>query len=554
MPVVPIADGTNVATRPFAAPRASTDVFGGAPAVPDLSGLASEVHDLYQEQKRKSDQVAVLGAAGAVSNLETTLATQTRQQLGLNAYGAPDAVSKAWQSGISDIGKGLVNDDQKLQFQSVVQSHWNSLNDVVQNHVASQHKVVDQEATDGYTAAEANAAVANYMDPLRVHEAVQNSAAALRAYGERNGQDAAYTDAHVAENTSKIHVAVIDRMLANDQDLAAKKYYDTVKDQIDGQQLPQVDRALELGSSRAESQRQARTIMQGTTTRSDALDKVDQIDDPKVQQLARAEVIRLWGQKDDNAREVMAGKMQSATDIIRQTGDYNRVPPSMLVGLSAENDEALRRYAGVVSQGVPVKTDLPTYNNLQELFANPQTRDTALKTDLNTYIGKLSEGDYKHFSDLQSGLGAKDATTTKKLDGVFTNGQIIDNALKGAGIGIDPTKRKPDAVTTNTLKQTINAQVTDVEQREQRPATTKEVTDITNTILTQHVIDRDGDQVNARIDQMLPTDKLVITAKDIPRTDYRAIVQQLRKQGLPLTDDAVVNAYKASLMSLRRGR
>lgn len=552
LPVVPISEGVGVASRPIADLRASTDTFGAAPAIPELSGVANEARSLYEEQKRKSDDVAVLNAATDVSNLETTLATHARSQLGTNAYAVPDQVQEAWQKGVSQIGKGLTNDDQQLAFNRVVANHWTALNATVQEHVAQQHKVVDQQATSGYTEAEMNAAVANYMDPIRVSESIGNSAAVIRAYGERNGEDPEQVKALIAENTSKIHVAVIDRMLANDQDLAAKSYYDTVKDQIDVQQAAAVDRAVQIGSSRVAAQKAADDIMKRTTTRAEALEEVDKIDDPKVQDSARQRVERLWTQKDDNAREVMAAKMQQATDIIRQTGDYAKVPPSTLVGISASDDEALRRYAKVVNEGVPVKTDLKVRGDLENLFSNPETRDAAIKLDLNQYVDKLDEPDMKHFQDLKGGLIAKDGATTKKLDGVFTNTQIIDSAIRGAGIGLNPANKKTDADAANTIKQTINQQITDLETHAKRPATTKEVTDITNEVLMQHLTSGGL----KRFDQMTSQDSLLVTARDIPRTDYRAIVQQLRAQnGVIPTDDQVVAAYKASLNALRpRGR
>jgi hypothetical protein len=550
--------------------RTSPEAFGAAPAVPDGSGLADQFHAIWQDEKRKADQVAVLGAASQVSQLETDLSTHVRSQLGTNAFTAPEDVQKAWNDTVSKIGSSLTNDDQKLAFANIVQSHWSSLDGVVQNHVATQRRVVDDDRTNSYLASEANAAVQNYTDPQRVALSIQNQQAAIRDHANRNGLPKEWVDAHTLEAASKTHVAVIDRLLANDQDISAKEYYDAVKDQIEGPEATQVDRALEIGSSRGEAQRQARTIMTTTTTRGEALDAVDKIDDPKVQALARAEVARLWSQKDDNAREVAAKTMQTATDIIRQTGNFNSVPPAMLVGMSAENQEALKRFATSVNERVPVQTDLRTYGDLTKMFSNPATRDAAIKLDLNSYVSKLSDADAKHFNELQGGLLKSDPAVERKLNGVFTNDQIVEGALRGAGLGpgLNPGAKKEDAATVNQLKQAINQQVEDFEQHTKRPATAAEVTQMTNEVLTQHIVSEprspwvswipgvsNTKQTNARVDQMTSDQSLVITAKDIPRADYRAIVQQLRTAGMPLTDDAVVAAYKASLMRLKpRGR
>jgi hypothetical protein len=560
MPTVPVTDGPRVAERPIADVRAPLETFGPGGA-PVLSGTEEQVHALYQDERRKADQVAVLGAAGQVSQLENDLTTATRAKLGTNAFTAPEEVAASWNERVSKIGGTLTNDDQKLAFQNIVQSHWNSLNNVVQGHVATQRRVVDDDRTNSYMASEANAAVQNFMDPLRVAQAIQNQQAAIRDHAARNGLPPEWVDAHVDEVASKTHVAVIDRMLANDQDVAAKKYYDVVKDQIAGPEATQVDRALEIGSTRAESQKQAQTIMTSTTTRAEALEAVDKINDPKIQDATRVRVEKLWQQKDDNAREVSAARMQQATDIVRRTGDFNSVPPSMLVGMSVTQQDALLTFAKRLQEGVPVKTDLSTFGDLTKMFSNPTTRDAAMKLDLNRYVSRLSDVDYKHFSELQGGLIKGEPAAEKKLDGIFTNVQIVESGLRGAGLGagLNPGAKKEDAATVNGLKQTINQQVEDLEQHTKRPATSKEVTDITNEVLTQHIVMTPGhfwDSTNKkRIDQMGPNDQLVVRSSDIPRADYRAITQQLRSQGMPLTDDNVVAAYKAYLMRLKpRGR
>jgi hypothetical protein len=557
METVPVDQGPSVATRPITDLRTSPEAFGAAPAVPDLSGLAEQYHAIWQDEKRKADQVAVLGAAGQVSQLETDLTTHVRQQLGTNAFAAPDEVQKAWKENIAKIGAGLTNDDQKLAFQNIVQSHWNALDSTVQSHVAGQRKVVDDDRTNSYLASEANAAVQNFTDPARVALSIANQQAAIRDHATRNGLPQEWVDAHTLEAASKTHVAVIDRLLANDQDIAAKKYYDAVKDQIEGPEATQVDRALEIGSSRVESQRQATQIMTTAKTRADALDAVDKIADPKVQDLTRQRVERLWNQKDENAREVAAQTMQQATEIVRRTGDFHSIPPSMLVGMSIANQDALLSFSKKLSEGAPIKTDLGTYGDLEKMFSNPATRDAAIKLDLNRYVARLSDSDYKHFSDLQGGLIKGEPAVDRKLNGIFSNSQIVESAMRGAGLDVDPKAKKDDAVKVDALKQTINQQVEDLEQHAKRPATAKEVTDITNEVLTQHIVGTSfrGNPIKKRLDEMGPNDQLIIKSSDIPRADYRAIVQQLRTQGMPLTDDNVVQAYKNYLMRLKpRGR
>lgn len=557
MPIVPVLNTPDVTPRPITPQRVTPDEVGGIPNVPDSSRLADTVTQIWQEQKRKSDQVAVMGAAADVSNLETTLSTQTRQKLGINAYSAPDDVAKAWTAGVSTIGKGLTNDDQKLAFANVVQSHWNSLNETVQNHVAQQHKVVDAQNTDAYTSAEANAALEHYMDPLRVSEAVGNSAAALRAYGERNGQDPEYTAAHVAENTSKIHVGVIDRMLANGEDISARKYYDTVKDQIEGSQLPEVDKALKLGSSRAEGQRQAVQIMATTTTRADALDAVDKITDQNVQDQARTRVERAWAQKDDNAREVEADRVQQATDIVSQSHDFDRIPPTLLVGMKAANIKGLKDLAESFQKQTPVTSDMKTWLTLDAGLANPKTQKTTLddmRENSGKYLGLLDAADYKSLYDKADKLRNGTGDIQQKLADEDRTRAVMTRTLTQIGFGVDPKKKIAEEPQMATAYREMTDAVKQQEKNTGKPVPIEDQETIANRIVTSYVVSRAGKQTTdtKRLFQLDPDEGIVIRGEDVSGKNRVTIIRNLRAQGLPVTEDAILQQYNAYVNSLVR--
>ena len=247
MPVVPVDSQVSVAPAALGGehvPRrigATEETFGAGGPRPNLDGLADVAAQLYQRQKRVSDSVAVMGAAAQTSALANTLSEHARSQMGTNAYHAVDDVATTWQDQTSKIEMGLANDDQKLAFRQHVASEWNSLNAVVQNHVSNQHRVVAQQAVDGYMAQQGEKALQNAPDPspagqLAVSEAVANTRAAIMQYGANEGQDPDYTKAHADEAVSKLHDAVVKRMMGMAQDgqqpVMAQAYYEAHKNEM----------------------------------------------------------------------------------------------------------------------------------------------------------------------------------------------------------------------------------------------------------------------------------------------------------------------------------
>lgn len=562
MPTVPVSRGPEVSTAPLARADAPVESFGGGAAdhVPQLEGAADIAANIYQRQKQETNQVAVLDAVGKATDLSTKLTITARSRMGKDAFTTPDEVKTAWDTGTSEIEQGLSNDDQKLAFAQAKQSRWEALNGAVQSHVATQHQVVSDEASKGTLTALQSDLLANYNVPATRDMDLAQIAGTLKLWGAHNGLPDEAIAANVAEATSKMHVAVIQRMLAN-EDLNAKDYFAQVKDSITGQDITAVEKDVHLGSSRGESQKQADAIWATGKPEPEMNAMVEQIKDPLVRDLTQQRIDKHLAEAAKQAQVVKVQTYAQATNIVEQTGDFNRIPPATVNALTLSERRDLREYADKITKGDPIKTDIGTWYDLRKMAANPDTQAAFSRLDLNRYKSKLADGDFKQVADWQAGIVSKDAGTESKLKGFMTNDQIVESGLKGAGLldmfGTFGDARKAKEDTVNQLKQTINAQVLDLEGREKRPATTKEVTEITNEILVQHLVSAPGtfygvNERNARLDEMRPNETLVIHQKDIPPADRAAIAASLRSQGLPAAPDAVVEAYKKSLLRLRR--
>jgi hypothetical protein len=469
MPTVPLQSQPSVGPAPLAGehvPRrvaATDETFGGGAASyrPELQGLADIADQMYREQKRRSDQVAVMGAAAQSSALANTLSEHARSQEGTASYGAVNDVQKAWQDGTSKISMGLANDDQKVAFQGHASSEWNSLNAVVQNHVSNQHRIVAGQAVNGYTAQQGEKALLNASDPspagqMAVSEAVANTRAAIMQYGDSQGQDPTYTKVHADEAVSKIHGAVLTRMLGSvgdgEQPTMAAQYYALHKDEIVGPEAARFDGLIAKKSVEGTAQQQADVIKKQSMTLSDAMTQAGMIQDPNVRDKTEERLRRSFADDATNARQVREQRVDRLTQILHSNkGDFDALPIEDRNQLSEQDDKSLHALADGIRNpkkvtNVDIKTSLMNSAGLHP--------DKFMGLDLSQYRDQLSDKDFNalqskqltmrlsdehHDRSLAEGTAKKDATAKAKTDAAALKAAEARKTLEALGVHLGPT-------------------------------------------------------------------------------------------------------------------
>lgn len=569
MPTVP-APSQPRALEPLPAARVAVDApleaFGGGAANPrlDLSELETQAHSIFEQAKRQADQTAVIKAAGQASDLETRLTIATRQRQGQDAFSAPDEVQTAWEEESAKIEAGLTNDTQRASFQQIKASHARELNVAVQSHVAEQRQKYSAQVTDDYIANERNAAVVNYQDPMRVQLSIDNQSAAIEDHLNQlyHGQipEGMLDRARLAA-ASQTHLDVIDRLLANGQDRTAQQYYAQVKNQIAGTDTTKVEKALNVGSTRGESQRQADKILaEQTLTEQEAVAKAREIKDPEVRDATEERIRREYTERAQQAKAQRDGAFQRSSDTLeRSRGNVDAINPTDWSQLTLAERSSLRAYGKQLLEGVPTKTDLSTYYSLQKMAVNPATRDKFLKHNLLKERAYLSESDFKSLVELQTGMQKGDQQAEDKLHAIYTNNQIVDSALEAVGLGVKPSNKEKDAPVINVVRRSVQAEVQAIQARTGKAATPEDVQKITDAILTQHIVSTPGflygtNQKPKYLWEMTPEDQMVLTVKDIPKAERMALEARMRAAGMPITEQNLVTKYRAYLNGLvRRG-
>lgn len=550
MPMVPRRDERGVSPAPIPTERVPTDVPAlafGSPAQPDLGPLEGHVANIIQRERERADTTALLDADNQLATLQTDLHTQATSLKGKEAMGASARTAEAWQKGISEITAGLHTDQQRRAFAGRVGARWGTLYAAVESHAAGESEKYQAQTADAAIANRLSQAIEFYQSPAAVNEAIGETKAIFAKIGAQQG----WSPEIIADKTSgavtRIHAGVIDRLLANDQDRTASEYFAAHKDAIAGDTLAKVEGALEQGSLRGESQRQADSIIAKAKGSSEAREAVLAIPDAKLRDATEERVRRHFADAADAARVERDARMQQATNVIEQTRDVTRVPPGVWSQLTLPERKGLRDYALELQKGVPVATDWTTYYDLKSLATSDVTRDKFLQTNLLGFKAQLGDAEFKELTGLQAELRKGESSAENKLGSYRTAAQVVNDGL--AAVGIDPTpdpkKDQKTAARVALFRRSVDEQIQALESRTKKKAGADDVQSIVDNLLVRGVrISANGNRSgDSFVFERQVGDRLVLKAKDVPPGERTRIEAALRRNKLPVSDATVLHLY-----------
>ena len=280
MPTVPYNPIPSVSPQPVPRLRripqlpsgVPSEAFGGGVAsqaggLGDLSGvqntaetIAAQQQRIRLEEKAKADQVAVTEAGADIATHSNKIWSQYQNELGKTSFDLPERASNDFWTVQNVIENGLANDDQRAAVHKIGLSEWVQLNDRVQNHVAQQRKIYDNESTQAALDAQQEKAVQNYTDPGTSEPAIAARAAIIMQHGERNGMPEEFTKEQVAKATSETRLEIVKQFVDNRQDLAASAYLTKYRDQFQSKDLAQAEGLVNRASVEGEGVRLADVI------------------------------------------------------------------------------------------------------------------------------------------------------------------------------------------------------------------------------------------------------------------------------------------------------
>lgn len=498
---VPSYGGLKVTPSALPGPRLSPDApleaFGGGPHIEKASRLIEEIN---VREKRRADEIAVLEGDRKLGEFENTTLyhpeTGVLNRRGKDAMGLPEKVSDDFNKAVDEISAGMGNDDQRVAFGRFARARKFELDKHVQRHVFTEIREHDKAETNAYVAVERDLATQNVTDPARVQLSIDRQTAALRDFARRNGYDlnSAVVTKLVSDATSDTHTAVINRMLAGGLDLAAKDYYDKNKAQIDGKDATALEKSLQVGLVRGESQREADRIMavEGVT-REIALADVRKIKDPQVRDAANALVNNRFNEIHVAQREALDRLYLGAANVVERSKSVASIPPAQWTQLSLEQRNALESRAKHLSAGTE-----PAHNPTKWVEFLDLTPTQLADMDGSTFQSRYQPHfDRPHFDAAarQWALARdakRDPSKRPELSSMQTDKEMVTNAFVRA---INKPDRKnwsdDDKRAFNNFSDQSSAAVQRYELTQlngKRKATDEEKQKIVNGLLMQRVV------------------------------------------------------------------
>lgn len=564
MPVVPrdqrqVEIGQAPGPAPFQQYNGSApaEAFGGGAAGASLGksfqGLGQTVEGAAEKIQRRANDSALEGLDLEASQEQTRIEIEAKKLKGRDAKSGLDYADQEWKKVSDRLSQKASNEEQRAAIAKLLNGRYATLDRTLQLHAASQIEVADKVQHEAYQATLGEEAIRNRDDPERVKESMGKLYATVERHLALDGiTDEASVKAKQQEVGSATNLAIVKSFLDSDdpyKDTKAKAYYEAHKDEFIEKDRRVAFEQLKTATMVGESQRQADQIYASSKDEGEAMQKVMALSG-ELRDKTEARVKDLFSMKklvDDRKRE---DNYRQADMILGRTGDTDRIPPALWNSFSASEQEKLKEIARHKREGTQPVTNWTEYYNLKTMAASPQLRSNFMRINLLEYRTRLADTEFKELVNAQDGLRKGDDKTQKLLDGVRTDQEIVNSAIKKAGY--DPNS-KDDAVITETslLRKKIDDQVIALQERTGHKVTSKELEEITDKLIIEGRtekrtflgIDWLSRDTRKRRFQMLPGEKMDFDIGDVPAADRALIEQALKKRGITPSDEKILDLY-----------
>lgn len=563
MPVVPKYNGqvqTQALSNVRISDASSLEAFGGGQSLDRLTSAGEKLASQYaQEERDKANQLKMLEKRRALNNWEHVNIydpqTGAVSKKGKDALGINDELTKNYDKFLSEQEKDLT-DEQKVSFEQLAESRREHIMGWADNHVAQQ---ISNMESDEYGASLESSKERASTDPANaaMESTFIQQQATLR--GKSQGWGPEKIAQEIQKNQSDLHARVVNKMLSDNNDVGAQKYFDSVKGTMDPDIAVKVKSALEEGSLRGESQRASDKIMSKGKNMSDSLEEARAIKDPKLRDQTVTRIRQRFSLDDEARRDNIEKLGIQAANIIDQSGSFDKVPPEMVTNMPLSMRSSLQAYARKKALGEEPATNWTEYYDLKSLASAPETKQKFLKTNLMEYRDKLGNTEFKELVNLQSSLRKSDQSADAHLDGYRTDTQIIDDALLSMKIKPHPKPGSDDAKKIAEFHRAVDVQVAAYAKAHGKKPSNEEVQGIVDNLMVKGITGKKYFGLASEtksLFELTPDDtQFKVSSEDIPDGERQKIEAALKSRGIAVTEDKVIQLYGLKLRKMvQRGR
>jgi hypothetical protein len=527
----------------------SSQAMAGFGATVANAGIGIVGAELQRERDR-ADQVSILAYQRKLGEWENKRVTEALQVQGKDAMTLPEDLAAEFAQITGELDKELTNDRQRAMAERLKTDRGLGIDLTMRRHVSKEMDRYEAEELKGFLSNSVNTAILNANDPKRVFAELGAAEAALRTHGKNTGMGPEAIERSVLALQTETHGGVIERLLANEQDKAAKVYFEEARaaGQISGEAVANIEKALEEGALRGESQRQSDKIIASGGTLSEQRAAARAIEDPKLRDQVMQRIEHEATVKERETREMEDARFNSAYNTMEKAGGNIRaIPPAQWAAMSPGEKSAIRSESERITRGVPVKTDLPTYYGLMERAGDDPAN--FVTENLLRYRHLLDDTEFKQLTNIQASIkaGNREAASKQGLGDFLTNKEIVDNTLLQYGItpsGKDQTKEEQAA--TIQFQRTLQTLVSEEAARTNKKPDDKWIQQAADRILSQTITTQTPTMFGFSAYKYKTKPIVSLTIADVPSDQRKQIEAALKAKNMAVSDATVLDLYVLS--------
>lgn len=520
--------------------------FGATVANAGIGIVGAEI----QKARDRADQVAILSYQRKLGEWENKRVTEALQVQGKDAMGLPEDLAGEFAQITGELDKELTNDRQRQLAERLKTERGLGIDLTMRRHVSKEMDRYEAEELKGFLSNVVSNVGLHANDPKRVFQELGAGVAALRAHGKNTGMGEEAIKRQVLALQTEAHGTVIERLLTNDNDRAAKVYFEEAKaaGQISGEAVANIEKALEEGALRGESQRQSDKIIATGGTLSEQRAAARAIEDPKLRDQVMQRIEHEAQVKERETREFDDARFNTAYNTMEKSGGNIRaIPPAQWAAMSPGEKSSLRAEAERITRGVPVKTDLPTYYGLMERAGDDPAN--FVTENLLRYRHLLDDTEFKQLTNIQASIkaGNREAASKQGLGDFLTNKEIVDNTLLQYGItpsGKDQTKEELAA--TIQFQRTLQTLVADEAARTNKKPDDKWIQQAADRILSQQITTQTPTRFGFSAYRTTTKPVVSLTIADVPPATREQIIAALKAKNHAVSDATILDLFVLS--------
>lgn len=537
--------------------NAPIEAFGGGrsseAAFQSIGDLGSTIGKVAAKEKERADRTALEEAGAELIKRKNRRQLEAMAMKGKEAMKAESEIGQLYENDFNEISNNLNDSQQKTMFRSMYLKQSTELSTFNQTHAFKEMREYEKGVKMSAVEAARSDAVLNYGDPAKIADSMAMIAGTLGAYAQDEGMSEEQAGVMISKQISGTHTAIVNRMLSNGEDLLAKNYYESVKEQLTGQDISGIEKAVTEGSYRGESQRVTDGILSEGLTMTQSLEKTKDIEDPKLRDLVRDRVTSEFNLKKAAQREDRENMFTDSVNLLEgSAGNMDSIPPQTWAQFTLSERNGLKSYAKSLQTGDPVQTDWSKYYELKTLASSPETRDSFLKDTMMSYRHKLGDTEFKELINLQTSL-RKGGDADTLLSGYRTSQGIVNDTLRK--IDINPSsKDKKEAARVDLFRRRVDQEMIRYQEESGKKATSQDVQRIVDNLIVEGTVPGSGwiwDD-DRRVFEISEDQAIEIEIDAIPTVERSKIKEALRRNGQPVTDQAIIELYNARIQGIIR--